>query len=183
MQCLLMIVADRRRLHWQCCCSYFAIVWWKLRGGSKAAKTRVAFCQSFKIAVQMGASTVACRGGRVFCTRAHGLAYESGRRQLPQRTSTTNKQRRWRPSGLCCVACRRRDYVVFLRHASVGTRHRKRCAGRIASSAGGAYTVKLLRAWERGDFLVTLIVQCDTKYNGVKNALRNLGHHILSLLQ
>ena len=138
MQCLLMIVADRRRLHWQCCCSYFAIVWWKLRGGSKAAKTRVAFCQSFKIAVQMGASTVACRGGRVFCTRAHGLAYESGRRQLPQRTSTTNKQRRRRPSGLCCVACRRRDYVVFLRHASVGTRHRKRCAGRIASSAGGA---------------------------------------------
>ena len=43
------------------------------------------------------------------------------------------------------------------------TRQRKApLRGGSASTAGGAYIVKLLRALERGDFLVTLIVQCNT---------------------
>ena len=87
--------------------------------------------------------SVTCRGGRVFCTRPHGLAYEFGRRQLPQRAPTTATSNGnggdagvWRSVSIMCTVL---FEVARLGLVSVGVRTctvlgRSSCASELHSN-------------------------------------------------
>ena len=121
----------------------FATAQWKLRGDCKVANPRVGVCRRFSIAVQLVHLQFGLLCGRVFCTRPHGLAYEFGRRQLPQRAPTTATSNGnggdagvWRSVSIMCTVL---FEVARLGLVSVGVRTctvlgRSSCASELHSN-------------------------------------------------